>query len=208
MWVSRSSTGFLWFFSVGVAVFSFVVVLGVTVVGFNEAAPHLLHYASNDRLPLYAHIVFGPLALLLMPFQFWRGLRDRHRRIHRLIGYTYAVSIGVAATGALLLLPRFEGSVWAATGFAVLAILWIAVTGRAILFARAGRTDDHRIWMTRSAALTFAAVVLRLMTMPLMATGMTLTQSYDITAWASWLLPLIAVEWIRRWRTAAPLSAA
>ena len=97
---------------------------------------------------------------------------------------------------------------WAATGFTVLAVLWIVVTARAVQLARARRTGDHRIWMTRSAALTFAAVMLRLMTMPLMASGMTLTQSYDVTAWASWLLPLIVVEWIRRRKTAAALSAA
>ena len=63
-----------------------------------------------------------------------------------------------------------------------------------VMLARAGNTVAHRAWMMRSASLTFAAVVLRLMTIPLMATGMTLTQSYDITAWASWLLPLAVIE--------------
>lgn len=198
MLMRRTFSGFFWFFSVVIAAFSFVVVALATTIGFDQAAPHLMHYLASDKLPLYAHIVFAPLALLLAPFQFWTGLRNRHRRVHRAIGYTYAVSIAIASIGSLLLLPRFMGSAWAATGFAVLALAWLATTGRAVMLARAGRIAEHRAWMMRSAALTFAAVMLRLMMLPLMATGMPMLQTYDITAWASWLLPLATVEWLLR----------
>jgi hypothetical protein len=199
MLIRRLFTGLFWFFATAIALFSFAIALGIAAMGFQHIAPHLIHYAANYRVPLYLHIVFGPLALLLMPFQFWRGLRDRHRGVHRLLGYGYAVSIGIASIGSLLLLPRFQGSLWAASGFAVLAVLWVATTARGVMLARGRNTTAHRVWMMRSASLTFAAVVLRLITIPLMATGMTLTQSYDITAWASWLLPLAAVE-LSKWR--------
>lgn len=191
------------------ALSSLAVVLLLSTTGVQQAAPHLLHYATDYRLPLYAHIVFGPLALLLAPFQFWSYLRNRFRRLHRIIGYACVMSIVIASIGSLLLLPRFQGSAWAATGFALLALLWLTTTLRAVVLARARRTEEHRTWMLRSAALTFAAVVLRLMTLPLMgSTGMTLTQSYDITAWASWLLPLAVVEWRHRWTRSAPASNA
>lgn len=206
MLIRPIANGFFWFFSVVIALFAFVVVTLATVIGFDQAAPHLAHYLASDRLPLYAHIVFAPLALLLVPFQFWRGLRDRHRHIHRAIGYTYATSIIVAAIGSLLILPHFMGSAWAMSGFAVLAVLWVSTTTRAVLLARARRFDEHRAWMMRSAALTFAAVVLRLMMLPLMATGMPMLQTYDITAWASWLLPLLVAEWHLRRRR--PVAAA
>lgn len=198
MLMRTTLNGLFWFFSLAIGLFSLLVMMLVTSTGFAQAAPHLAHYAASHGIPLYAHIVFAPLALLLAPFQFWSGLRNRHRGVHRAIGYTYAGSIGVASLGALLLLPRFEGSLWAARGFGLLAVLWVATTARAVLFARAGNVAAHRAWMLRSAALTFAAVVLRLMTLPLMATGLTLTQSYDVTAWASWLLPLLVVEWRMR----------
>jgi hypothetical protein len=187
--------GLFWFFSLGIALFSFTVVVLATTVGFAEVAPHLVHYLGGHNVPLYAHILFGPLALLLMPFQFWAGLRNRYRIVHRLLGYAYVVSVAVASLGALLLLPGFQGSAWAAAGFALLATLWLGTTARALFLARAGRTDEHRAWMMRSAALTFAAVVLRLMMLPLMAAGMSFNGTYDITAWASWLLPLAFVEW-------------
>jgi hypothetical protein len=79
---------------------------------------------------------------------------------------------------------------------------------RGVMLARAGDSKAHRAWMMRSASLTFAAVVLRLMTIPLMGTGMTLTQSYDITAWASWLIPLAVIEWQLRRRAPLPGTAA
>lgn len=202
------ANGFFWFFSGVIALFAFVVVTLATVIGFDQAAPHLTHYVANDTVPLYAHIVFAPLALLLAPFQFWKGLRDRHRRIHRVMGYAYAGSIAIAAIGSLLMLQRFMGSAWAASGFALLAALWLASTARAVFLARARRIAEHRAWMMRSAALTFAAVVLRLMMLPLMATGMPMLQTYDITAWASWLLPLLVVEWhLRRRRSVAAALA-
>ena len=36
-----------------------------------EVMPHMAHYLPALPLPLYGHLVFGPLALVLMPFQFW-----------------------------------------------------------------------------------------------------------------------------------------
>lgn len=197
-------SGLVWFFSLGIALFSFSVAALASSLGFAAIAPHLAHYLADHNLPLYAHILFGPLALLLLPFQFWAGLRNRHRTVHRLIGYGYVVAIVVAGLGSLALLTGFKGSAWAAAGFAVLAVLWLATTARAVIYARAGRTADHRIWMLRSAALTFAAVVLRLMMLPLMTTGMSVTATYDITAWASWLVPLALVEW--RLRRAPPAA--
>ena len=208
MLIRVATNGLFWFFSVVIALFAFLVVGLASALGFDQAAPHLVHYVTNHQLPLYAHIVFGPLALLLAPFQFWSGLRNRHRLVHRTIGYIYAVSIAIAGIGALFLMPHFQGSAWAATGFALLAVLWIATTFRAVLLARARRIDEHRPWMMRSAALTFAAVVHRLMMLPLMATGMSIPQTYDITAWASWLLPLLVVEWSLRRRTLATAAPA
>lgn len=206
-----AGNGLFWFFSLAITLFAFAVLLMVSASGLERAAPHLAHYALDHRLPLFTHMIFGPLALGLAPFQFWPWLRNRFRHVHRIIGYTYAVSIALAGLGALLLLPRFEGTPWATAGFGLLALVWIGTTARAVLLARAGRTQFHREWMMRSAALTFAAVALRLMTIPLMATGMTLTQSYDITAWASWLVPLLLIEWRLRWsknKTAGQVATA
>jgi len=63
-----------------------------------------------------------------------------------------------------------------------------------VVLARQKRFTEHRVWMLRSVALTFAAVTLRLMSVPMIISGMTLLETYNITAWASWILPLVAIE--------------
>ncbi len=57
-------TGLIWFFSLGIGLFSFSVMLLASNLGFADVAPHLAHYLADHNLPLYAHILFGPLALL------------------------------------------------------------------------------------------------------------------------------------------------
>lgn len=162
---------------------------------------HMLHYLRDVPLPAYLHIAFGPLALAVLPFQFWRSLRMRRPRLHRALGYTYVVSILLAGAGSLLLLPYFQGTLWAGSGFAVLAILWIGFTARAVLAARQRDFRAHEAWMMRSGALTFAAVTLRIIMAPLMASGWTVVETYNVTAWGSWVPVLLWVEWRIRRRT-------
>lgn len=168
---------------------------------------HMVHYLADHRIALYAHVILGPLALLILPFQFNTRLRMYRPSLHRWLGRVYAVSILGAGLGSLALLPGFEGSIFAATGFAVLAIAWIGSTALAVMAARDGDFEDHRRWMIRSATLTFAAVTLRVIMAPLMAAGWTITETYDVTAWGSWVPFLIYMEWrmrrTRRGRVAA-----
>ncbi len=159
---------------------------------------HMSHYVPTAPVALYAHIVGATLALAFCPFQLWQGLRRSRPRLHRAMGYAYVTAVLVAGTGALALLPFFQGSAFAATGFALLGILWIAFTLRGVALARGGDHTAHRRFMARSMALTFGAVTLRLMMAPLMAQGWSVVETYQITAWGCWLPNLIAVEvWLR-----------
>lgn len=193
-----ATMGSYWFFSFGIALTSFVMVSLATAFSFPLIMPHLAHYAIALKIPLYAHVIFGPLALLLAPFQFWAGLRTKRRMVHRTIGYTYVTSVVIAGLASLIMLSQFKGTLWAATGFAVLAILWITSTLCAVRLAQRRDLINHRRWMMRSAALTFAAVALRLEMLPLLAMGMTIVQTYNFTAWISWTLPLGYIEWRQR----------
>ena len=53
----------------------------------------------------YAHIVAGGTALVVGPFQFWRGLRTRHPLVHRSMGRVYLTAVGIAALGGLAIAP-------------------------------------------------------------------------------------------------------
>lgn len=191
------------FFSIVVASVSLVMVVAATAISFSAVAPHLAHYTEGLNFPLYAHVLFGPLALILAPFQFWQKLRARRPLTHRIIGYTYAISILVAGLGALAMLTGFQGTLWAGIGFLILDIGWVGTTAYAINLARKRDIVQHRRWMMRSAALTFAAVTLRLQMIPLVVAGWSVTETYNITAWLCWLVPLGFVEWRLRMNPAS-----
>ncbi|WP_284162697.1 DUF2306 domain-containing protein [Frigidibacter sp. SD6-1] len=171
--------------------------------------PDLAYYLPGRALPALSHLIFGPLALALSPFQTSGRLRSRWPGWHRRLGYLYAFSVLIGGCASLAMLPWFRGSLWAATGFALLGAGWIGATGRAIWLIRGGDLAGHRRWMLRSVALTFSSVTLRLIMAPLMAAGWTSTETYDVTAWASWLVNLTLLELfiLRGWRTGRARAA-
>lgn len=172
-----------------------------------ETMPHLAHYLSDTKMALYGHILFAPLALLVMPLQFMPKLRARRRGLHKATGRIYVVSVVIAALSSLLMLPSSLASLWALSGFAVLAVLWIAFTVKAVMAARAVDIQTHQRWMIRSATLTFAAVTLRLMMLPLVIAGWTIVETYDVTAWGAWVPILIFVELVVLRKKSPKISA-
>jgi uncharacterized membrane protein len=157
--------------------------------------PHLAHYVVDAKVALYGHIIFGPIAILLMPLQFMPKLRARRRGLHRVTGRIYVASVMIAAVSSLAMLPSSLATPWALSGFAVLAVLWMAFTLKAVMAARAGDIQTHQRWMIRSATLTFSAVTLRLIMAPLMIAGWSVVETYNVTAWGAWVPILIFVEW-------------
>lgn len=188
--------GVTWVLALGVALVS----LRFLAIPVELSMPHMAHYLEGANLALYGHIIGGPVALALIPFQFWTGLRRRAPRVHRTLGYITFTAIVIGGLSALALLPKFLGTPMAALGFATLGTLWIGSAVRAVLAARARDFETHRRWMLRTAAFCFAAVTLRLIMPFLMAGGMTITETYSVTAWASWIPNLILVEWWLRRR--------
>jgi len=111
---------------------------------------------------LMIHVAGAATALLIGPVQFSSRLRTRFTGLHRWIGRTYVVSCLVGgAAGFVLALGASTGPI-STIGFGSLAILWIVTTSVAWRRAMQGRFVEHRAWMIRSFALTFAAVTLRL----------------------------------------------
>ena len=127
----------------------------------DPASPLRQRFAPIPWLML-THGVFGALALTLGIFQFSSRLRSRYLAVHRWMGriYVFACIIGGAA-GFLLALGTDAGSI-AQWGFGLLAVIWVSCAIQAWRLALARRFVEHREWMVRSFALTFAAVTLRL----------------------------------------------
>ena len=84
-------------------------------------------------------------------------------------------------------------------GFAVLAIGVLLTTTLAYIRIRGGDVQSHREWMTRSYALIFAAVTLRIY-LPFLEAAFGEHDGYAIVAWACWIPNLLIAEWLIRAR--------
>lgn len=178
------------------------------VLPFGLVMEHMVHYLPDRAVAAFAHLIFGPIALAALPLQMNARLRAHRPGLHRVLGRIAALSMLIAGAAALAMLPGFTGSWFAAAGFAALGSLWIIFTLIAVQSARTKDFARHRAFMLRAAALTFGAVTLRIIMAPLMAAGWTVVQTYDVTAWGSWLPTLLAVEWwLARQSKRAPAGA-
>lgn len=163
-------------------------------LGVVQAMEHMAHFLDGNSLALYAHIGGAPIALAVMPFQFWPGLRRRRPRVHRWLGRTYVGAIFVSGIAGLQLALHTTAGSFAATGFGLLAIVWLATTAAGLVFAVRRDIPRHADWMLRSAALTFAAVTLRVYLGTAMAFEADFELAYALIAWACWVPNALAVE--------------
>jgi uncharacterized membrane protein len=148
-------------------------------------------------LGLMIHITAMIVAVLAGPFQFLRRLREHHFGFHRVLGRIYITSAIVGALGGLYLAPVSASGAVSDIAFALLGLGVLLSTTLAFVRIRNGNVQSHREWMTRSYALIFAAVTLRLYAAPLEATfGQ--HDGYAITAWACWVPNLVFAEWLIR----------
>ncbi|WP_209010678.1 DUF2306 domain-containing protein [Labrenzia sp. PHM005] len=189
------------------AVFSVLVALAsfrFLVWGVPATMEIVAHNLDGNRLALYGHIGFAPVALAVMPFQFLKGLRARKPHIHRWLGRIYVAAIAISGISGLILAFTTIAGTFAGFGFGILAVIWLGTTGAALVFALKRDFARHRVWMIRSAALTFAAVTLRLQLPIGFASGAEFSSFYPIVAWSSWVPNAILAEiylfWMRQGR--------
>ncbi len=160
--------------------------------------PDMLGHLEQRPLAFILHISASPIALALGAMQFFPRLRSRRPGLHRWIGRIYGLAILVGGASGLLVALGAKGGIAASSGFALLSLLWIGITANAVRLAMAGRIAEHRRWMIRSFALTFAAVTLRLYLLGFMAGGMSYTEASPYLAWMCWVPNLLIAEMILR----------
>lgn len=203
---SQNMTRFMVMMTWGLAV---LIALGswrFLVAELEVVMPHMLHHALDRPLWLYTHIGFAPVALLLLPFQFHKRLRQSRPGLHRWLGRLYGVSIllsGIA--GVSLGLTTAEGAV-AGAGLVALALAWLVTTAMAIYLAIQRQIAAHRIWMIRSAALTLSAVTLRLY-LPIGGATVGMEVAYPVICWICWVPNLILAEWLIQHHWAKPSAS-
>jgi uncharacterized membrane protein len=146
---------------------------------------------------LIMHIVGAMLAIIIGPFQFLPGIRKgRFLNIHRWLGRTYLLGVLFGGLGGLYMAQFAHGGIISRLGFAGLGLLWLYSGFRAYKHIRNKEIEQHREWMTRNYALTFAGVMLRLWVPTFTSVGVDFLTAYVIIAWLCWVPNLLVAEWI------------
>ena len=172
-----------------------------------EAAANVAPYLfEQHRWLIRSHIACGIVAMTLGLFQFIASLRSTRPAVHRFLGLGYVSAVLLGSASGLPLsffildaVPQWmRADVYGAVaGFASLSIAWPLVTSIAFVRARQRRYDSHRAWMIRSYCLTFAAVTVRLVALPLLLITGNVTFTVSASIW-SWFLNAAAAEWLIR----------
>ena len=147
-----------------------------------------------------SHMLASAWALAVGPWQFSSRLRRRALAVHRWVGRSYVAAVVLGGLSGIALAPAAQTGAVAGLGFGLLGVLWVASTIAALAAIRGGDLAAHRRWMTRSFALTLAAVTLRLYLPAAFAAGIPFTTSYPAIAWLCWVPNLIVAELLLRSR--------
>lgn len=207
--------GLMAFLAIGVTIVAVGRYVTFNPANFNNATARFATESPLRLAGLYTHAFAAGIALLLGPFQFLSGLRQRRPNLHRWMGGIYLVGILLGGLSALFIAPGMISGLVGEVGLMSLGVLWLATGWLAYSNIRAGNVAAHREWMIRSYALTFAAVTLRLWLGLLIFTQVPFLQStyhgnfdalfvevYRVVMWLCWVPNLIVAEMIVQRRRA------
>ena len=155
----------------------------------------------NKQLWYSSHVLLALPVVFGAPLQFLPGLRQSAPRIHRWIGRVYVFGASGAAMLAIYLgaTTEYEES---RLSIVITGALWLFFTLAAWRAAVAKNFVAHRAFMIRSYTLALVLVWLRVMYdfQDYLFFYVQGEQARDGTReWASWVIPLLAVEFWISW---------
>ena len=156
------------------------------------SGPILGRYASLSKWGFYAHTFGGGIALIVVLAQFW--LAKRSTTLHRIVGRVYVMAILVSSAGGYYMAWNAYGGWISTIGLSLLATLWWTFTVAGVFYAKKGDLKRHRRWMIRSAALTLAAITLRVMS-PFLYAAFDVMTAQQIVYWLCWTFNLLIAQW-------------
>lgn len=147
----------------------------------------------------YTHILMGPIAIVLGTWLMWSAKKLRLRCRHRWLGRMQVGVIALTALSGLVMAQNAATGAIAGLGFMALAaatmVSAVAMVGHAM--GRGFRA--HQRWATRCYILLLSPLLLRIVGGVTLVTGLGADWTYRLTAWLSWLVPLVVYESVVRW---------
>ena len=154
---SRFKT-FLWLALSVTALFVFITSEVMLVTDYPMYHAYRLQVIA-DRHLLIPHTLSGTLALLIGPTQFSSRFRQRHLKLHRVLGRIYVIGVFVGSFTGIALAAGRPGL----PGTCMQAAAWMVCTTAGLVTARNHQVAVHRQWMARSYAVTFTFVSSRVL---------------------------------------------
>jgi uncharacterized membrane protein len=191
---------------IGLILLSVIPVLG-GMVRLTDLASNTVINPSNARfhtmpLPVVIHIIAATLFSILGAFQFAPNFRQKHLKLHRIMGRILVIAgILVGLTGLFMtvvypLYPQLQGIIL--LGFRLLAgvgmLLSIILAWRNVV---QGNIKAHRNWMIRAYAIAQGAGTQAIVFIPwTMLIGKPDALTRDSLMAVSWVINLAIAEWI------------
>lgn len=173
---------------------------------FENAVAYLFGY-RNERFAenqfwFVAHILGATCSLFLGPIQFWKSIRMKYLKFHRLAGKIYVVGTLIAAVSAFRLALIFD---CIACRFSLIPLSFLLFISTALAWYTIKQKNivAHKQFMVRSYTCALAFVFVRLYQVIPMDSVFGIIDDPKIegivTEWTFSILPLIIVEMIMTW---------
>ena len=155
------------------------------------------YFSGVYQWAFYAHILSGPFSLILGMILISDRFRLWFPKWHRYLGRIQAISVlCVVPPSGLWMSYYAEAGMSAAMGCAILAIATGTFVALGWRSAVRRHFSEHRRWMWRCFLCLSSAVVLRLIAGLAIVTDIDGEWIYPMSAWISWLVPLMAFEFV------------
>lgn len=141
---------------------------------------------------MHVHVAFACIAIATGLLNFSNRIFEKSRKLHRINGYVYLVSVLLVVITSGYMAPYATGGKISSMGFNALNIIWLFITIMALVQIKKKRTIRHRNWMIRSYAFCFTNMTIHLITsLFYQGFGLIYATSYTIGVYSSIVLLLI-----------------
>lgn len=193
------------FFFILIGIFALIIGLYPLIYIFVEHKNTFLGSKSTEilqnqiwKFAFFAHIIFGGISLFIGWRQFGSNFRNKHLKLHRIIGKIYIISVLISSAAAIYMGIYANGGIISSIGFMFLGVVWMITTLSGVVQIRKGNVINHHQLMVYSYACTFAAVTLRLWYPLLISITHDPENSYLVVAWLCWLPNILAAYLINK----------
>ena len=153
-------------------------------------------YYFPVRWFIIPHGLAGLAALLIGPFQLSTRFRQRHLRLHRIMGRFYLVAIGLAASMGIYLAASHQQQLQDKMWVFALAGAWLTTGLLAFIAIRNGNLQAHQQWVTRNYAFTCVFITARILN------AFPIPERYeDAPGWILLLATLLFAELCISWQS-------